>query len=128
MTINVRTKGASGEREFCKWLQKTLILKELPTRNLEQTRWGGADILGIGNFVFEVKRCETLQLRKWWLQNIASSWDNKDAIPIVAYRQNRKKWNFLISAKYIGLRSGFIHMLEPEFTRWIQLEWEKFNK
>jgi len=116
--INIRHKGQEGEREFCRWLQKTLELDFLPTRNLDQTRNGGADILGIGQFVFEIKRCEALEQRQWWIQVVASSTPSE--MPVVAYRQNKRKWNFLISAKHIGLDKGFIHLQELEFSNWIK--------
>ena len=48
--INSRAKGAAGEREFCKELAEHLgdALVEPLKRNLEQTRNGGHDILGLG--------------------------------------------------------------------------------
>ena len=35
MRINSRNKGATGEREFCRWLEENLRLDFLPQRNLE---------------------------------------------------------------------------------------------
>jgi hypothetical protein len=118
--INGRRKGAAGEREFCDWLQNHLKLKEKPTRNLEQTRNGGADILGVKPFVFEVKRVEKLALRKWWIQVKKASEHDVTNIPVVAFRQNGKPWSFLISAIYIGLDAGYMRLEEVEFKRWIK--------
>ena len=115
--INVRSKGANGEREFCRWLQDTLDLGELPERNLDQVRNGGADIMTLPQFTIEVKRCEALALRQWWVQVMQAA--TKDSQPIVAYRQNRKPWKFLISAQNIGLDKGFIEIAEFEFKKWI---------
>ena len=65
--INGRAKGASGEREFAQWLFSEFNLKEKPTRNLDQVRDGGGDLI-VPPFMFEVKRVETLDLHRWWLQ------------------------------------------------------------
>lgn len=127
--IDGRRKGAAGEREFCEWIAKTLELDEVPTRNLEQTRSGGADILGVFPFIFEVKRVEKLQHRKWWLQVCAAAreFSDKNPIPVVAYRQNRKDWCFLISASYIGLASGYIHLDTKEGIKWLQHTWQQLS-
>ena len=119
MVINGRTKGASGERQFCKWLKDNLSLDQTPTRNLEQTRSGGHDVL-VGKFVFEVKRVEKLQLQKWWLQVVKATEKIEGGIPIVAFRQNKQPWTFLVSAKYLGALGGYIQLPEPVFKTWIQ--------
>ncbi len=120
MSINARSKGARGEREFCEWLQDNMGLEHKPERNLEQVRCGGHDVL-VGNLMFEVKRCEKLSKKKWWLQVTRASERIEDTIPIVAYRQSRKPWVFLISAKYLGLKGGFIQIEQPEFKSWLKL-------
>ena len=117
--MNNRAKGASGEREFCKWMENNLKLDHRPTRNLEQVRGGGSDIIDVYPFCVEVKRREVLDLQSWWIQ---VKHDAKklgdDAIPIVAFRQNRKPWEFLISSGYIGLEIGFIRLTEKTFIDW----------
>lgn len=118
--INPRTKGANGEREFCEWLQYNLGLEHKPERNLEQVRHGGHDVM-IGNLMFEVKRCEKLKKKAWWMQVIKASERIAGSIPVVAYRMNRKPWVFLISAKYLGLNGGFIQLEEREFKSWLKL-------
>jgi hypothetical protein len=37
------------------------------------------------------------------------------------YRQNRKKWKFLISAKFIGLDKGYVRLEELEFKKWARM-------
>ena len=118
--VNARAKGSAGEREFCKWLQETLNLDRTLERNLNQVRNGGADIEDVYPFLFEIKRCEQLKLRDWWFQVKTAAKDSPGSIPIVAYRQNRKKWKFLISAQYIGLERGFIQLEEIEFKQWLK--------
>ena len=119
--INSRAKGASGEREFCRWLYDNLEVP-MPTRNLEQVRSGGSDIIDIEPFYFEVKRVEKLSLDKWWRQvNKAARNANDDSIiPIVCFRQNRKDWEFLIGANHIGIEKGYLRLTEIVFLRWIK--------
>lgn len=122
--INARTKGASGEREFCDYLHTTFALEEKPCRDLEQSRSGGADVI-CPPFAFEVKRRETLDLSGWWLQ-ISQAVKNKNCsafglVPVVAYRQNRKPWEFLIGMEHlIPGSSGFVHVSKTNFERWVK--------
>lgn len=115
--INGIKKGKAGEREAAEWLYDNFNLGFKPERNLEQTRRGGHDLLGFSPFCFEVKRQETLNLRDWWIQVVHST-NEEYPIPVVMFRQNRKKWKFLISAQYIGLQKGYILLEIPEFKQW----------
>lgn len=117
--INPRTKGASGEREFCRWLAENFNVPP-PQRNLEQVRSGGSDVIDVEPFYFEVKRCEALSFEAWWRQvrkAVIKACDNR-LIPVVAYRQNKQPWRFLISAEFIGVDKGFLHVSERVFIRW----------
>lgn len=90
--INSRQKGANGEREFAAVLQKVVNEVALlcgyvpPTirRNTEQSQIGGEDLTGLPWYSFEIKRCERVELDKWWQQTCtqaarkaagSSSWD-----------------------------------------------------
>lgn len=92
MTINVRAKGANGEREVADLLQKVVNEVALNCgytaprirRNVEQTQVGGEDLVGLPWYSFEVKRVERVDLDKWWEQTCvqarrkapgATSWD-----------------------------------------------------
>lgn len=74
--INSRAKGANGEREFAAVLQKVVNEVALlcgyvpPTirRNTEQSQIGGEDLTGLPWYSFEIKRCERVELDKWWQQ------------------------------------------------------------
>jgi hypothetical protein len=46
-------------------------------------------------------------------------------MPVVMFRQNGNSWKFLISAKNIGLKTGFIQLEEREFIIWAKLIIEK---
>ena len=121
MAINPRTKGASGEREACKWLFKHTALAELPERNLEQVRSGGSDIL-IPPFCVEVKRVEALDLLGAWIQCRKAAVD-VNLEPIVMFRKNRKPWSFLISATHIGCGIGYVLLDERTFKLWVDGVW-----
>lgn len=129
--INSRAKGASGEREFCQWLFDNFDIDVKPKRNLVQTREGGADVI-FADFAFEIKRCQKLELFNWWMQ-IQKATQHGDALdkePIVAFRQNGKDWEFLISAKNIGLEKGYLRINYIVFKNWFknQLTFEKDDK
>jgi hypothetical protein len=81
MGINVRTKGAEGEREVAKMLnaivatvRKELDLPQYATmdelfqRNQNQSAVGGADLSNNLGLEIEVKRQEALSVNSWWKQ------------------------------------------------------------
>ena len=123
--INSRAKGAAGEREAADWLQRKFKLEKKPQRNLEQVRSGGFDLDGFEPFAMEIKRCEALSLRNWWVQVTSACYNGQ--IPVVMYRRNREKWRFLISARYIGLKNGYMRLEEREFILWAKLIMEGSN-
>lgn len=92
MSINVRNKGANGEREVADILQRVVNEVALSCgytaprirRNVEQSQVGGEDLVGLPWFSFEVKRVERVELDKWWEQTCvqarrkaagSTSWD-----------------------------------------------------
>lgn len=122
--INARAKGASGEREFCDWLFINFKLAVKPTRNIEQVRESDADII-CSPFAFEVKRVEGLDLYSAWTQVIQAV-NNKDARafglePVVAYRENGKKWSFLIRGEHLGIEGSWIQLTEVAFKKWVPI-------
>jgi len=119
MALNAIKKGKAGEVEFCKWLYSNLDIKT--ERNYNQSQ-GGADII-IDDFIIEVKRREALDLASWWYQVIiaAKKYPEQGLIPIVAFRQNRKVWEFLLPANLItGLDRGYVRCSESVFLRFSQ--------
>jgi len=106
MTINIRQKGAEGEREVAKLL--TPIITEVMTamafpaaeieaaqkmvqRNQNQSAVGGADLNNVFGMAVEVKRQEQLSVNTWWAQCVKSAERNKE-LPLLIWRQNRKPW------------------------------------
>lgn len=94
--INSRAKGAAGEREFIKelglWIGDDLVapLK----RNLEQTRTGGHDIVGLEGWAIEIKRYRVIKegdIAKFWEQAIEQA-QRIGAKPVLAYREDFRSW------------------------------------
>lgn len=125
--ISARAKGAAGEREAAQWLKTNLDLAALPERNLEQVRSGGHDLINVDPFCFEIKRCETLSLRDWWVKTFNTA-RKEQLVPVVMFRQNKQKWEFLISARYIALPVGYIRLDSIEFKKWAKLVLEEHKQ
>lgn len=98
--INSRAKGKAGERELIGELKKLLppeMTSEL-TRNLDQTRDGGHDILGLDGWALEVKRYAQVlpaDLERFWEQTTEQA-RNNGALPALCYRQDRRPWRAVI--------------------------------
>lgn len=89
MSAMQRRKGAAAEREVLKLLGAELG-QEL-TRNLEQTREGGADCLAVWGWAIEIKRQESLSRPAWWRQAVRQA-QQVGAEPMLLYRRNREPW------------------------------------
>lgn len=113
--INVRNKGKAGESEFVNRFQ--MFFPSEIKRNLLQTREGGADISGCAPFQIEVKRCQKLELPKWWRQVQAACLHEED-IPVVAYRQNHGGWNFLLPVSLLAIDGNeYVQAAESIFLK-----------
>lgn len=103
-----RVKGASGEREVLGLLGE--ILQRKFERNITQSRYGGADCIDMGRIKLEVKRQERLAIKDWWEQAQRQA---KDEVPVLAYRQSRKPWTFVLDCADVCLleaRGNLIYM------------------
>ena len=98
-----RDKGARAEREVLKLLGDEL--GEILTRNLQQTREGGADCLAVKGFAIEVKRQERLSRPAWWAQAVEQA-QRVGAEPMLLYRRNREKWKAFIHTRDGKYREG----------------------
>lgn len=105
-----RLKGQRGERELAELLY--YATGELLTRNLDQVRDGGADLIGIDGLSIEVKRQETLSRNTWWKQTLRQA-EEKQETPVLAYRQNRKVWRFEVGFERVPM--SFV-----EFIFWLR--------
>ena len=93
-----KAKGAAGELEAARllvaWAQGIMPGATF-TRNLEQVRGGGHDLLGLEWLAIEVKRQENVNLSGWWKQTIKQA-DAVGGVPFLMWRQNRKSWAFRV--------------------------------
>jgi Holliday junction resolvase len=104
--INSRAKGKSAERELINLLKEMLpeeLSSEL-TRNLDQTREGGYDILGLRGWAIEVKRyakVDPADKVRFWEQ--ATEQARKDGSrPVVVYREDRRDWRVILRAEDVA--------------------------
>ena len=102
MGINIRIKGAAGEREIIEALNTILAElhenKPFPTvqRNQNQSAVGGADLINTFQLVIEVKRQEQLAVETWWKQCVTSANRIPGGTPVLVYRQNRQPWRVVM--------------------------------
>lgn len=82
-------KGQIGEREFANLLSERL--GSIVTRNLNQTRTGGHDLVGVGDWAVEVKRQDMLRVAAWWEQAVQQAVSSGKR-PALAYRLPRHPW------------------------------------
>jgi len=104
--INIRTKGATGEREICSALNEIIVGvmmelgyaapdKAIVQRNQNQTAVGGKDLSNTFDLAIEVKRQEQLAVNTWWAQCVRQAERNNEK-PILIYRQNRMSWRVVL--------------------------------
>lgn len=114
MGINIRVKGAIGEREVADDLNAMIYLvrqelglppleKQQVQRNQNQSAVGGCDLVGTYDLAVEVKRQETLSINTWWAQCVKSAAELKKQ-PVLLFRQNAKpgqrtKWRCVMMAE-----------------------------
>lgn len=100
--INIRQKGANGERQLATQLNdivNALLFKHgIPVpakpviqRNQNQSAVGGNDLTNTFGLGIEVKRQENLNVEAWWRQCVDSAARNGE-LPVLIYRQNNGPW------------------------------------
>lgn len=135
MGIDIRTKGATAEREVCDALNAIIrhCLQELGEavpdkpivqRNQNQTAVGGKDLSNTFDLAIEVKRQEQLSVNTWWKQCVSQAERNNEK-PVLIYRQNRQAWRVVMLGN-LGLPSlsgsGEAHMKVR-----CEISWEDFK-
>jgi len=115
-----RMKGQDGEREVIKLIQP--FVQDQLKRNLNQTREGGYDVVGIEWMALEVKRQETLDVENWWKQTLKQAGDLK--VPVLVYRQNRKAWQVVMWGG-VGGYGCRVTISMWDFIAWLKLELDK---
>ena len=99
MSASQRNKGAAGERELFALLSEQLGV--IVTRNLTQTRGGGADALDVPGLAIECKRCEAISLAAWWSQAQRQA-EQTGRKPALFYRQSRRPWRAVLDLHHIA--------------------------
>lgn len=131
MSNMAKQKGKRGEHDFTQELGFTLGRIKERKRLAGHPAWehaprafvdvqaNGSDIQSIDGLAIEVKRQETLAVKAWWRQTERQA-DNLGAIPILAYRQNRKSWNVCLPAYLLGLGvRGYVVCDLDTFEDWL---------
>lgn len=86
-------RGKCAERELAGLLGD--LLGETVTRNLVQSRDGGADLVGTP-YALEVKRpAYRPRLSEWWVQACSQA-KAASRIPCLAWRFDRQPWQFML--------------------------------
>lgn len=115
--VNPVHKGKRAENAFCKWLLENLGIET--EREYNQADGRSSDIV-IGDFFFEVKHRETLDLDEWWYQTVRQrkGKKGKGKVPVVVFKQNRRPWQFLIPASLLfeGIK-GYMIVNEKVFIQ-----------
>lgn len=144
--INIRQKGAEGEREIYRALNPIVqrVMRELGfpeaevaaaanaiQRNQNQSAVGGNDLANTFGMSIEVKRQEQLSVNTWWKQCVDAARRNEEH-PVLLYRQNGKKWRCITmgyvelpKAKYAQLRIEFDwEAFQSWFEQWVRVKLE----
>lgn len=137
MGIDIRQKGAEGERQVMKILndivQEVRVAKgldkfakeDLPfQRNQNQTAVGGDDLTNPYKLSIEVKRQEQLSINTWWKQCMKSA-ARTQGYPILIFRQNGKKWRVMLSASLpiapsVALSPVRVEINVDDFRSWFR--------
>ncbi len=91
-------KGKHGEREFIRTVYRLTNGDIELQRNLNQSRDGGDDLSGYGNFSIEIKRWKKITdalVRDWWTQCQRNA-KQKNKVPVLAYRADQQDWKVMM--------------------------------
>lgn len=90
-----RSKGARGEREFCKLASEALGGSF--SRNLKQYQQSqeGDIAQPLGPYLVEVKNCAVLKEKEWWQQACVAA-QKAGLLPALAIKLSRKGWRVVV--------------------------------
>lgn len=132
--INIRQKGANGERQLATQLNdivNALLLKHgLPVpekpviqRNQNQSAVGGNDLSNTFGLGIEVKRQENLNVEAWWRQCLVAAERNHE-LPVLVYRQNNSPWR-VVTLMWVQLPEGELGSSTAMQVR-AEMKWDTF--
>lgn len=138
--INIRQKGATGEREVTNTLigivhramrevgfteQHILQAAHCIQRNQNQSAVGGNDLSHTFGMSIEVKRQECLSINTWWAQTIKAASPNNE-LPVLIYRQNHQSWKVItMGCLYLPIADG---SMSSYFNCRMEIDWSDFLK
>lgn len=94
MGASSQRKGREAEHE----LSELLRARGYDARPGRALNYGTEpDVTGIPGIHIEVKRCERLEVEKWYRQASEDANRMKDGTPAVIFRRSRKPWMILMS-------------------------------
>ena len=100
-----RDKGARGEREFIRVVERLTDGAVQLSRNLSQSRDGGDDCLGHACWSIEVKRRSQwpgdADIAQWWQSTVANA-RRLCKHPVLAWRKDHQDWRVMLH-----LQEGF---------------------
>jgi hypothetical protein len=131
--INIRQKGANGERQLATALNEIvnelLVKHGLPVpdkpiiqRNQNQTAVGGNDLSNTFGLGIEVKRQENLNVEAWWRQCEEAAKRNTE-FPVLIYRQNNQAWR-VVTYMWVQLPPRLGHDSACQVRG--EMKWEAF--
>lgn len=140
MGINIRQKGAEGERQVAKALNETLqvvltrhnwsqevrdaCVKAIQ-RNQNQSAVGGSDLSNVFGLAIEVKRQEQLSVNTWWTQCVAAASRNRE-FPVLVYRQNRQAWSVVMYGSLVVPAVNGGAVASNSLSARVEISWEDF--
>jgi hypothetical protein len=142
MGINIRQKGAEGERQVAKALNAVLLdvlsrqdwtpeaiaaCKNCIQRNQNQSAVGGNDLNNVFGLGIEIKRQEQLSVNTWWTQCVQGASRNGE-FPVLVYRQNNRPWNVVMygSLALPRYNEGAGSAAFNSRTARVTIEWDDF--
>jgi len=124
--MHVKSKGSAGEREFVRVLEDVFPDTEI-SRNIDQVRNGGADIIAVEPFAIEVKRCQTLLINNWRKQALTQT-TRSNSVPVLVYRQNRRPWKVQIPVNVIVKKKHRYKHTNAHDVEWAEISLAYFLK
>ena len=122
---NGRAKGAGFERELCRMISDQFGDCVDPKRNLDQTRDGGSDILGVDGWSIEAKRYSSNAGNgfkpAWWAQCCRQA-DQEGREAVLIYKYDRQPIKCVVRLSSINADfMGKDNVAEISFPTWCML-------
>jgi len=112
--MNVRNKGARGERELANVLAGIVGSARRTGQAQSQTDAPEADVEWLEGLLVESKRCERVEIDKWCDKNERQA-RLLNVISLVGWRKNRGEWRVALPLKdLVGLSRIIVEALNEQ--------------